>query len=167
MGLNVAEKVFCRPVPDPEAPVGRREEAAEALAGLASCDFEDIPRNIRWGKTILELAHLCAELGDRPRAELVLEQVADVRHQHGLLPLVLCYGGPMSHALARLHETLGQVDAAAPLYEEALATCAAVGAAPTLSRVQLDYAAWLEAAGDAARARGLREEAAQPPNSRR
>ena len=35
---------------------------------LARAGFADVPRNLRWTATMVELAHLCAELGDAARA---------------------------------------------------------------------------------------------------
>ena len=32
-----------------------------------------IPRGIRWTRTMVELAHACADLGDESRAESILE----------------------------------------------------------------------------------------------
>jgi len=60
------------------------------------------------------------------------------------MPMVICYGGPASLALARLAETLGRADDALALYEDALGGAEAVGAAPARARIALHFGAALE-----------------------
>jgi DNA-binding winged helix-turn-helix (wHTH) protein len=132
--------------------LGREAEARAFFADLAAAGFERIPRNIRWHGTLVEVAHLCAELGDAERAPALVELLAPVEHHHGVLPMPICYGGPVARCLARLHQLLGRAGEAEELYAEALDACAALGARPMQARVLVELGA-LVARRDRARGR--------------
>jgi DNA-binding winged helix-turn-helix (wHTH) protein/tetratricopeptide (TPR) repeat protein len=117
--------------------LGREDEARALFESLARESFLDVPRNLRWTDTLVELAVLCAELDDAARAKPLQELLAPVEHQHGSMPIAICYGGPVRFALARLCETLGRGDDAASLYEEARASVESLGARPALARISL------------------------------
>ncbi|MEX2204618.1 MAG: AAA family ATPase [Myxococcota bacterium] len=116
---------------------GREAEARALYESLAREDFADIPRNLRWTGTLVEFAVLCAELGDASRAKALLGLLEPVEHQHGVMPMAICYGGPVRYAIARLCETLGRRDDATALYEDALAAASALGARPMQARIAL------------------------------
>jgi hypothetical protein len=139
--------------------VGREDEARALFASLAREDFKDIPRNLRWTGTMVELAMLCAELGDDLRAKSLQDLLAPVEHQHGAMPMAICYGGPVRWALARLCETLGRRDDAVALYEDAQAAAGALGARPMQARIALQLGLCL-ATRDRRRAKPLLEESA-------
>jgi hypothetical protein len=140
--------------------VGREAEARALFASLAREDFSDVPRNLRWTGTMVEFAVLCAELGDASRAKSLLALLEPVEHQHGAMPMAICYGGPVRYALARLCETLGRLDDAISLYEEALAAAGALGARPMQARIALHEGLCL-APRDRRRAKALLEESAR------
>jgi len=140
--------------------VGRVNEARGQLAALAREDFADVPRNLRWTATLVELAGLCAELDDVARAKPLFELLAPVEHQHGAMPIVVFYGGPVRFALARLCETLGRRDDALALGQEARAATLALGARPALARIDL-FLGQLAALRDRRRARASLEASAQ------
>ena len=140
---------------------GEADEAQALYDELAASDFHDIPRGIRWTNTMVELAHLCVELEDAKRAAGLCAVLSEIEHHHGVLPVPICYGGPVSRCLARLHEMLGRSDEAAQLYEDALESSAALGARPTLSRIRVEYAALLERRGERSRAAELLEQGRQ------
>jgi DNA-binding winged helix-turn-helix (wHTH) protein len=133
---------------------------ADAARGLwqrlAEPGFAAVPRNIRWTRSIAEIAHLCADLGERARAAELIALLEPVAEQHGVVPIPIAYGGPLRHALARLYELTGRRAEAAEAYARARADCERVGAAAWLPRVLLDAAG---AERDAKRARTAREEA--------
>ena len=139
--------------------LGNDESARELWEGLAARDFDQIERGIRWIGTVLELAHLCADLDDGPRAESLIRLLAPAEDLHGVLPVPILYGGPASYALARLNEVIGLVDAAKQYYEHALDAAARLGARPMQARIQQDFAALIGPRGDRERARTLIEEA--------
>ena len=118
---------------------GREADARATFDALARADFADVPRNLRWTATMVELAVLCAELDDAARARTLHDLLAPVENQHAVLPMAICYGGPVRFALARLCETLGRRDEAETLYEEAAAGAAAVGARPMQARIALHH----------------------------
>lgn len=140
--------------------LGREADARALFEPLARADFDDVPRNLRWTGTMVELAMLCAELGDAARAEPLYRLLAPLEHQHGVLPMAICYGGPVKYALARLCETLGRRDDAVSLYEEARAGAEAVGARPMQARIALHHALCL-VGRDRRRAKTLFEESAR------
>ena len=125
--------------------LGREREARALFESLARSAFVDVPRNLRWTATIVELALLCAELDDAARAKSLHALLAPVEHQHGVLPIAICYGGPVSFALACLCETLGQREDAAALYEQARASAEALGARPMQARIALHLGVCLAA----------------------
>jgi hypothetical protein len=59
------------------------------------------------------------------------------------MPMAICYGGPVRHALARLHETLGRRDDAIALYEDAHAAAIALAARPMQARIALQLGSCL------------------------
>lgn len=141
--------------------LGRRDEALAFLDDLARRDFEDLPRAIRWNVSMAEIAGLCAELGDSRRADTLCDHLIPVERHNGVLPLPICYAGPMTYHLARLFELLGRSDEAGQLYEDALDTCTALAARPFQARVRLAWARLLQRTGDRARGRALIDEAAR------
>ncbi len=139
---------------------GREPEARALLAELACEDASDIPRNLRWTGTIVEIALLCAELGDATWAKSLVELLEPVEHQHGVMPIAICYAGPVRYALARLCETFGCREDAVALYEDAHAAAGALGARPMQARIALHHGLCL-AARDRRRAAPLLEESAR------
>jgi len=119
--------------------LGRESAARAHFEKLAAHAFVDVPRNLRWTATLVQLALLCAELGDPERAKPLHALLAPVEHQHGVMAIALLYGGPVRFALARLCETLGRRDDALTLYGEAHAAAEAMGARPTLARIALSH----------------------------
>lgn len=135
----------------------RKDEARAIFEELAAPGWDAIPRNIRWTNTVVEMANLCADLGDAERAESLTELLRPVAHHHGVLPLAISYCGPVSRALARLAEVTGRLDEAGELYEDAIEACAALGALPMQARTLLDHGALLARRGDSRRARAQTE----------
>jgi len=140
--------------------LGREAEARVLFASLAREDFRDIPRNLRWTGKLVEFAVLCAELGDPARAKSLHDLLAPVEHQHGVMPIAICYGGPVRYALARLCETLGRREDAVALYEDAHAAAGALGARPMQARIALQLGLCL-ATRERRRAKPLFEESAR------
>jgi tetratricopeptide (TPR) repeat protein len=140
--------------------LGREDAARSAFESLAREAFADVPRNLRWTDTLVELALLCADLDDAKRAKPLQELLGPVEHQHGAMPIAICYGGPVRFALARLCETLGRRDDAIALYEEARAAVESLGARPMQARVALLLGSCLSA-HDPRRAKAMLQESAR------
>jgi DNA-binding winged helix-turn-helix (wHTH) protein len=118
-----------------ELACGRAREARARFDALAARDFDDIPRNLRWTATLIEIAHLCADLEDVARAGALDALLAPYADHHGILPLAICYGGPVRWAQARLAALRGNRREARALREEASAACEAIGAEATRARI--------------------------------
>ena len=103
------------------APSSRRARGrgARALRVARARRFDDVPRNLRWTATMVELAHLCADLGDALRARAAARAAAPVEHRTACCPWRSSTADRRA-ALARLAETLGESDDASALYDEAL-----------------------------------------------
>jgi DNA-binding winged helix-turn-helix (wHTH) protein len=130
--------------------LGEREAALALWRDLAEPGFAAVPRNIRWTRSVAELAHLCADLEESAHAPELVALLEPVAEQHAAIPIPVAYGGPLRHALARLYELLGQRARAEEAYAAALADCERVGAAAWRPHVLLDAARGMR---DARRAR--------------
>lgn len=125
------------------AAAGRGAEAQERLVRLAAAGFEDVPRNLRWTGTMVEIANLCADLGDETTAPRLRELLEPVAGRHAVLALSILYGGPVSRALARLLALEGRLAEASDRFEEAEAACEANGARPMAARIRVEHGALL------------------------
>jgi DNA-binding winged helix-turn-helix (wHTH) protein/tetratricopeptide (TPR) repeat protein len=123
--------------------IGRNEEARSLFDAVLEKGSDAIPRNLRWMATQIELAHCCADLLDAERAAALIELLAPFEHDHGVMPMVICYGGPVAWALARLHEVRGRADDAGDLYREALPAARGLGARPTEAQIRVSYGRFL------------------------
>jgi DNA-binding winged helix-turn-helix (wHTH) protein len=114
---------------------GRALDAAARFRELAARGFRDVPRNLRWTASIVECAHLCADLEDTAHAaelEALLAQHADL---HAVMPIAICYGGPVRYALARLAALRGAREEARAHHRVALDACEQLGAAAMQAEV--------------------------------
>jgi DNA-binding winged helix-turn-helix (wHTH) protein len=118
-----------------ELEAGRSQDARARFDNLAARGFADVPRNLRWTATLVEIAHLCAELEAEESAAALHALLAPYADHHAVLPMAICYGGPVSYALARLAELRGRRGEARELYRAALAACQQIGAESTRARV--------------------------------
>lgn len=139
--------------------LGRTSEARLELDRLSASGFVDIPRNIRWLKGVVEIAGLCADVGDRALASELIAMLDPYAELHAVLPVPIAYGGPVSGALARLHATLGDLEASLRAFESAIAACARLGARPARARLLAQRADLAREAGDSDRARADATEA--------
>jgi hypothetical protein len=142
-----------------EAELGRPEAGAR-FAELAAKGFDAVPRNIRWLSTMVEIAHLCADLGDAERAPELEALLRPAAHLHGVLPVPICYGGPLARAMARLVALQGRLEEAVELLEEARAGAEALGARPMEARILAEQGALLARRGARSAARARFDEAA-------
>ncbi len=123
--------------------IGRRDEGLALHDALMKKGVGAIPRNLRWTSTCVELAHCCADAEDADHARQLIDLLAPFERHHAVMPMVVCYGGPVSWALARLYETLGRAADADDLFQEALASASALGARPTQAQIRLDHGCFL------------------------
>jgi hypothetical protein len=95
---------------------------------------------MRWTGTAIEIAHLCADLGDVERAEGIARALEPVTDQHAVMALPILYGGPATRALARLRKLQGHRAEADALFREARAAAEALGAGPMVTRIESEQA---------------------------
>jgi tetratricopeptide (TPR) repeat protein len=136
---------------------GREAEARDELERLAAHDFRDIPRDSIWFPAMWFLARAVSELGDAPRAQLLIDLLEPFRARNAVSPEAAVLG-PVALALASLAATTGDDEAAMELVVAARRSAARMGARPSLARAAL-LEAGLCRVKDPARARSLAEEA--------
>lgn len=144
-----------------ELTLGNDARAREILDRLLERGVDAIPRGIRFASSVVEIAHLCAELGDTERAQALYRMLKNVEHLHGVMPVPVNYGGPVAHCLARLSETLGLADEAADFYAQATNAANALGARPAVARIGVDWARLLLRGGDRQAAEELASESSR------
>ena len=141
--------------------VGRKDEARVLFDAIAERGFDRVPRNLRWMATLVELGHACADLGAREHAAALVDVMRPAEHRHGVLPMVVCYGGPTSFALARLYALLGEPETAAELFADSREAAASLGARPMEAAIQLEWGGLEARRGGRTRARELWKESQQ------
>jgi DNA-binding winged helix-turn-helix (wHTH) protein/tetratricopeptide (TPR) repeat protein len=132
--------------------LGEEDRARSLFEKLASSNFDDVERTLRWNGSIAEISMLAAELEASDQAARLLELLSSARDQHGLLPMPINYSGPLARPMAALSGVLGFADEALALYDEALESARGLDAKPTVARIQLEAAPILARSGDSARA---------------
>jgi DNA-binding winged helix-turn-helix (wHTH) protein len=118
--------------------LGQREAAAALWRRLAEPGFAAVPRNIRWTRSLAEIAHLCADLGDAERAPELIALLEPVADQHGVIPIPVAYGGPLRYALARLYDLSGRPVLAQQSLTEAITRCDRLGATSWSARLKVE-----------------------------
>jgi DNA-binding winged helix-turn-helix (wHTH) protein/tetratricopeptide (TPR) repeat protein len=141
--------------------LGQRDAAEQLYLQVRGEGFETIPRNIRWTATAVEIGLLCAELDAVDDAARLAELLHGAEGLHGVLPIPVCYGGPISHPLGLLRAMLGDVDDALVLLEDAIESTGALGARPARARAERDLARILVRRGDRERAASLMRSASE------
>ena len=139
LGISVPQGWIGAVIARIQLALGRRTEAEAIFEQLAARDFE-LRRDLSWCSSLIELAHLCVDLGDGARAERLVSLLEPVEHMHGVLPVPICYGGPVAHALARLLELLGRSGDADELYAVAHVAAGRLSAGPARARILADHA---------------------------
>jgi class 3 adenylate cyclase/tetratricopeptide (TPR) repeat protein len=137
------------------------DEARAQLNKLAAVDFK-IPLDWTWPSTVISLAQICSDLGNRKFAALYYPQVQSVAGQVGVTGIgLVCYGS-LAYPCGQLAACLNQWDEAEQYFDQALAMNSLIDARPYLVRTRRAYASMLldrDAAGDCAGAAKLIEEA--------
>jgi hypothetical protein len=119
--------------------LGRREEARAALRTLAAAPgFASLPRRDDWLASVVELAVLCASLGEREHAAAIEPLLTPFLGWHAVYQGPLLYHGPVSRALAHLAGAQARRAEAHDLFSRARAEAASVGAAPWVARIELE-----------------------------
>lgn len=141
------------------ATLGRRDDAMATIAGLATRDFADLPRDGNLLTIWAILAETCARLDARHWAEPLLARLAP--HAGSFVVLGTSAGclGSAARYAGLLAHTLGRYDEAVAHFEAALAANRTLGALPQEAYTQADLARTLAIRGADARAAALRDAA--------
>ena len=135
---------------------GRLEEAAEQLTMLAANDFVDIPRDGDWMTTVTLLSEVSAGLGDAPSAARLYELLTPFAQLNVVIGVgALCLGSA-ARFLGKLAVALGDQQAAAEHFEQALEANSRLKAPLWLAHTRLDYG---QALGRGVRAQRMIDEA--------
>ncbi len=132
---------------------GQQEQARSLLEGALDAGVGGVPRGIRWTRSVVELAHALADVGRDEPADELLALLEARNEQHGVLPVPICYGGPVRYAQARLCDRLGRADEAEDHFADALRDARQLGAHPFVARILADQARHLERRGRGGAAR--------------
>jgi hypothetical protein len=118
------------------AELGRAEEARAGFRSLANGGFAAMPRRDDWLASLVELARLCADLGEREHAPALEALLAPYAGWHAVYQGPLFYLGPVSRALAHLAALQGRAAEARALLGQARAEAAAVQSPPWTARIE-------------------------------
>ena len=112
-----------------DAMTGRREEAQAVVDELAADDFAAVVLDANW-HAVMDLCEAVVVLGDRARAERLLEMLAPYSGLIGVVArAVACYG-PLDYALGRLAAALGDAERAEAYFSRAVADSERLGYVP-------------------------------------
>jgi class 3 adenylate cyclase/tetratricopeptide (TPR) repeat protein len=136
------------------------DEARAQIDKLAGCDFQ-ISLDWTWASVVINLAQVCADLGDQRLAALYYPQVQSVAGQVGVTAIgLVCYGS-LAFPCGQLAACLHRWEEAEQYFDQAIAMNTRIGARPYLVRTQRAYASMLldrNSPDDRARAVKLIEE---------
>jgi DNA-binding CsgD family transcriptional regulator len=125
--------------------LGRHDEARDELERLAAGDFAAITLFEGWPVTLVNLAEVCAALGDSARAAVLLDLLRPLAGRCVMVGMCMAFVGAASHYLGLLAATLGRWDEASEHFASALVQNAGMGARPCAARTAVAYAAMLVA----------------------
>ena len=119
-----------------DAEVGRIEEAAQALEQLTGPSLAELRREAGWPINAALLAEVCARVGDVAAAHRLRSAIGPMADRWATSAFgSLCFG-PLSASLALVCAVGGEWSEANRFREDALARCAAGGAAPAAARLE-------------------------------
>src|SRR5581483_5853394 len=129
--------------------MGAHGDARAILAELMAHDLADWPRNGTFLPTCVQLADICAALGEQRFAATIYTALLPYADSCAAIPNAIAFIGSVSHYLGRLAATLGRHDDATRHLERAVAVHSAMGAEPWLALSRCEQAALLFAHGSA------------------
>jgi DNA-binding NarL/FixJ family response regulator len=141
--------------------VGNGTAARREFEHAAANDFAAVPRRVTWLRGLshhVQLADVCAFLGDAPRAATLYAWLLPYAGQSVVAGTAVTCVGAVDRSLGLLAAVLGNRPAAVAHFEAALAMNARLGARPWLAHTQRQYAQLLASSrgrGDRRRARQL------------
>ncbi|MDH5672589.1 MAG: AAA family ATPase [Myxococcales bacterium] len=136
------------------AELGNREQVERALEDLAARDFQEVPRDLSYLNTMVNLAAAAAQIGDRDYSQRLYDLLLPYAGFNTPSGMLLCVGS-VDHYLALLAACLQRDTDAERHFEAALAFETAMGSKPRVARTRWAHAQWLcESDDPTRRARG-------------
>jgi DNA-binding SARP family transcriptional activator len=126
--------------------LGRQDDSARIFSSLAKDDFAQIPFDEEWLVGVGLLAEVTHSRQDRPRAQVLLHQLAPYASQVAVAYPEISIGS-VARYLGLLASTLAHWEDAARHFEDAIAMNEQIGARPWLAYTQEDYARMLRSRG--------------------
>ncbi len=120
------------------AAAGQREIAQTALTRAVHDQLESWPLQTDWLCALTALSTAAAIVGDEAIAGILRERLSAYGHLHAVVPVAVCYAGPVAQSLGRLSATLGELQDARDHLEDALETSSALNAHPTVASIRAD-----------------------------
>jgi tetratricopeptide (TPR) repeat protein len=143
------------------AHLDRRDECREVFESMAADSFECLSREGDWLTNLCFLSEACSYLGDRERAQVLIELLAPYAGQNAVACGEVVLGTVAQH-LGRLEGEVERFEDAEAQFETAIEMNTRLGARPWLAEAQADYGRMLLVRGqgrDVARATALLAEA--------
>lgn len=123
-----------------EMELGRTDAARAQLEALAANDFTDLPKDWLWHGSMLELAWVCAGLGDQAIARRLYDLLSPYADRLGLLGFAIVALGSTHHHLGLLARTFGDFETAISHFRQAQEANRAAAARPALARTECELA---------------------------
>jgi hypothetical protein len=131
------------------ASLGQYGPAKSVLESMVDEGGFSLPKETSYLNAVANLGMLAIELGDRPRAQRIYEELAPYPHHNTPDPVML-YEGSVSQFLAQLAAFLGRDERVAGHFDDALAMNERLQLRPQLAHGYCAYARWLLAREHAA-----------------
>ena len=144
------------------AELDMRDEARQEFERLAEDDFSSIKRDGLFTTTIVNMADVCAYLGDRERAAVLYGLLRPYEGRNIALGIGHVYLGPVSRYMGSLAATMERWGDAERHFKDALDMARKMSSRPQVAHAELAYAQMLSARaeqGDRDQARHLLEDA--------
>jgi tetratricopeptide (TPR) repeat protein len=125
--------------------VGRHADAQAIVDEMAAAGFEDLPTDLGWLPAMANLSDVCAEIGDRERAEMLYRLLLPYRDRNLVVGAAVACQGSVARPLGRLAALLGRWDEADELFTAAIAANQRMGAPGLVAHTQAHYARALRA----------------------
>jgi hypothetical protein len=131
------------------AELGKVDLARQALHTFAERDFAALTPDLGYVNALANLSVVSLLLADRAHAARVYERLSPYAHHNTPSGAVGFYEGSASRFLGRLAAFLGQPGPAARHFDDALAQNEQLGAKAQVARTCVEYARFLQGAGQA------------------
>ena len=140
---------------------GAEREARAELEQIAREDFLVDADDYEWTAAMTLLGEAYARLGDRERCAILYERLLPFADRTVVVSIGAVCGGPIARHLGLMAQAMGDTEAAARHFDEAIAACERLGARTYAARTRFEYGRLLLNGGDEAGGRELLRTAAE------